>query len=212
MPLPVKLTPAATNRIAARLREIPQRDNCEHNDRSLTKGVLFVKFTGFAGGIYQWAMRFPDKANPGQYVAPTTARTGTNAHTAGMATGNGGGAFVGLYGWIKFLCFDGTKAPHYVVVGMGSLLEMEVDLTQDNGAGHNGNATTAASFTYTPADLSGNAVKNAAGTTLTAMTPTHNRRIGYTTAATQGTLVFKPDGSVVLRWTDEVAGTVQRSC
>jgi hypothetical protein len=200
-----KLSNDASRRLTGALLKIPKPKPVRGNN-GLSFDPFWVNLTGFSSGVYQWKRRYGDPANPGKFADFSPSITGDRAHFPGITVGN----FIGKDAWIQFLCLDGSGNDHYVILSAGGLVEMQVNLTQT--AGSDGNATTACSYTYTPTDLSGNAVKDASGTTLTAMSPTHNRPIGKTIVATQGVLVFYPDGSIHLRWTDEVPNKIKRSC
>ncbi len=98
---------------------------------------------------------------------------------------------------------DGTV--YYSVIGRDGDYLIPVSLTVDDGSG-TGDSTTAATITYkNPTNLiTGTEIKNADGSSATALSPAWQRPIGLTLAGSQGTVYINRAGDPSLFQVDEV--------
>jgi hypothetical protein len=89
-----------------------------------------------------------------------------------------------------------------------------VRLYQDNGSGHDGDATTPCSFTYTVIDIFDKPVmmKQGGAVAATGYSPEWARPVGLTAVATLGMAYYDSEGALVLYLTNEIPDTQERSC
>lgn len=151
-------------------------------------GRFWAEVTGGSVGAYTWKLMYPDAT--GDLVAADPAVTGSGLYEA-----NGSHLETGQRVEATFAGLDGSSNPLYVCAAAMGMFP--VTLTQTGGS--NGNKTTAASWTYTAASLSGETL----GTSLSPQWPRPN---GTMTAATAG-LAYYDSGSVVLAIAFEQPGS-----